>query len=108
MKTIAEVTETLPRKRRPTHPGTALRDIIEEHGLTQQDFADRLGIARHRLNEILNGKRSVTPDTALRLGRVLGTSPDVWLNMQLACDVWDAMHAPTAKQIARLKPLAIT
>lgn len=96
----------LPKSRRPTHPGEVLRkDILPELGITQQEFADRLGIARHRLNLLLNGKRSMTLDTALRLARVLGTGPDVWLGMQYARELWDALHAPEAKQIAKLKPL---
>lgn len=80
MKDIINILETLPKRRRPAHPGAALRIILEDNDTTQQDFADRLGIARHRLNEILNGKRSVTPDTALRLSKALRTSPEVWLN----------------------------
>ncbi len=95
----------LPEKRRPTHPGGVLRDILEERNITQDDFAVRLAIPRVRLNLILNGKRSVTPDTAMRLGRVLGTGPEVWLGMQHALDFWDALHAPKAREIGRLKPL---
>jgi len=96
----------LPTHRRPTHPGEVLRcDIFPELDLTQQQFADRLGIARHRLNEILNGKRAVTPDTAMRLSRVLGTGPEVWLAMQHALDLWDALHSPAATEIAKLRPL---
>lgn len=95
----------LPKHRRPTHPGAVLRDILEERGITQQDFAARLGIARVRLNQILGGKRSVTADTAMRLGKVLGTGPEVWLGMQHALDFWDALHSPKTKEIARLKPL---
>ena len=68
-------------KRRPPHPGELLADVLEDHELTQQQLADALGIARHRLNEIIHGKRSITPDTALRLARVLRTSALVWLRV---------------------------
>jgi addiction module HigA family antidote len=95
----------LPKHRRPTHPGAVLRDILKEHGLTQNEFADRLGIPRVRLNLVLNCKRSVTADTAMRLGKVLGTGPEVWLGMQHALDFWDALHGPKAKEIGRLRPL---
>lgn len=96
----------LPKHRRPTHPGQLLLlDVLPELGITQQEFANRLGIARHRLSEILHGKRSVTPDTAMRLARVLNTGPEVWLGMQHARDLWDAVHSPAAKQIAKLKPM---
>ncbi|MDQ2681413.1 MAG: HigA family addiction module antitoxin [Candidatus Eremiobacteraeota bacterium] len=64
-----------------------------------------LGIARHRLNEIINGRRGITPDTALRLARALNTSPGVWLREQLQLDLWDAPHGPKAKEIARVKPM---
>lgn len=96
----------IPTNRRPSGPGYHLREVLEEYGLTQQQFADRLGIERHRLNEILNGKRSVTPDTALRLARVLVTSPELWLNLQRQVDLYDTMRGPTGKAIAKLKPLA--
>lgn len=106
MRTIAEIEETLTTKRRPSHPGEILRTVLDEHDVSEQEFAAHVGIARHRLNEILNGKRSVTPDTALRLARALGTGPDVWLNLQLARDVWDALHSPKAQDIARIKPFS--
>lgn len=97
----------IPSHRRPSGPGYHLREILEVNGLTQQQFADQLGIERHRLNEILNGKRSVTPDTALRLARVLGTSPELWLNLQRQIDLYDAMQGPTGKALAKLKPLEL-
>jgi addiction module HigA family antidote len=96
----------LHRNRRPTHPGHVLRlDVLPELKITQAAFADRLGITRHRLSEIHHGKRSVTPDTAMRLARVLGTGPEVWHGMQHALDLWDALHSPDAKKIAKLRPL---
>jgi addiction module HigA family antidote len=96
--------EDLP-KHRPQHPGALLADVLEDFQLTQQELADRLGIARHRLNEIIHGKRRITPDTALRLALVLGTSAAVWLREQEQLDLWDALHGPGAKAIAKLKPL---
>ncbi len=96
--------EELPR-RRPLTPGDHLRDIIEENAVTQQQFADALGITRRRLNEILNDRRGITPDTALRLGRVLKTSAELWLRLQNQLELWDAVNGPSAKAIARLKPL---
>ena len=96
----------LPKNRRPTHPGEVLRlDVLPELEVTQAEFAERLGISRHRLSEILHGKRAVTPDTAMRLARVLGTGPEVWLGMQHAIDLWDALHSSTAKEISKLRPL---
>jgi addiction module HigA family antidote len=96
----------LPRNRPPTHPGNILlEDFLRPLGISQSAFAIRLGISFPRLNEIVRGKRSVTPDTALRLERVLGLSADVWLGLQLDWDLWHAMRGKRAAGIDRLKPL---
>ena len=104
MRTNKVTIDELPKHRPPT-PGEHLRGIIEDHGLTQQEFAAALGITRRRLNEILNGRRGITPDTALRLGCVLRTSAEMWLRLQYQLDLWDAVNSPSAKVIAKLKPL---
>lgn len=96
----------LPKNRRPTPPGKILaRQFLEPLGVTVTDFADRIGVTRARLSEIVNGRRGVTPDTALRLGHVLGTSPELWLNLQRNVDLWDALHSKAAADIRRLKPV---
>ncbi|MEA3465150.1 MAG: HigA family addiction module antitoxin [Thermodesulfobacteriota bacterium] len=64
-----------------------------------------LGVSYPRLNEIIKGRRSVTPDTALRLSRVLDMSADFWLGLQQDWDLWHAMNSPEAKHINRLKPI---
>ena len=97
----------LPRHRRPTLPGEILlRQYLEPLNLTLTDFAKRIGVTRARLSEIVNGRRGVSPDTALRLARVLGTSPDLWLNLQQRVDLYDALHSRDAAKIARLRPLS--
>jgi antitoxin HigA-1 len=96
----------LPRKRPPTHPGEMLfEEFIKPLKLTQIELARRLGVSYPRLNEIIKGRRSVTPDTALRLSRVLGMSADFWLSLQQDWDLWHAMNSPKAKGISRLKPI---
>jgi addiction module HigA family antidote len=93
------------RKRRPTHPGELLREeILPATGLTQTELAKRLGISRHVLGEIINERRAVTTDVAHRLARVFGTSPEVWLNMQQAVDVWEVFEA-NRSVYTRIKPL---
>jgi addiction module HigA family antidote len=93
------------RKRRPTHPGEVLReDVLPETGLTQGEFARLLGVSRRTVNEILQEKRPVTVDTAHRLARALGTSPDVWLGLQQDVDLWDALQA-NGREYERIKPL---
>jgi antitoxin HigA-1 len=96
----------LPRKRPPTHPGEMLlEEFVKPIGVTQVELARRLGVSYPRLNEIIKGRRAVTPDTALRLSRVLGMSADFWLGLQHDWDLWQAMNGPGAKEIRRLKPL---
>ena len=98
----------LPRHRPPTHPGEMLlEEFLRPLGISQSAFAIRLGVSFPRLNEVIRGKRSVTPDTALRLERVLGMSADFWLGLQVDWDVWHAMRSTRAAAIARLQPLQI-
>ena len=100
------VSQRLPRNRPPTHPGEMLlEEFIKPLELTQTELSRHLGVSYPRLNEIIKGKRSVTPDTALRLSRVLGMSAYFWLGLQQDWDLWHAMNSPEAKKIKRLKPI---
>ena len=99
----------LPDRRPPTHPGEMLfEEFVKPLGITQSALARRLGISFPRLNEVVHGKRGVTPDTALRLSRVVGMSPDFWLGLQQDWDLWHAMRGKTASAIAELEPLRRT
>ena len=72
----------------PIHPGEILlEDFIEGFGITQNKLAVSIGVPPRRINEIVHGKRGVTPDTALRLSRALGTSERFWLNLQNRYDL---------------------
>lgn len=83
----------LPKNRRPTHPGEILREeYLEPLEMTQQQLADALGITRVRINEIILGKRSITPDTAFRLSKYFNTTPDFWLNLQQNLDMWETLQ----------------
>ncbi len=96
----------LPTRRPPTHPGEMLlEEFLRPLEISQSAFAIRLGISFPRLNEIVRGKRGVTPDTALRLERVLGMRAEFWLGLQLDWDLWRAMQSRDAAAIARLDPL---
>ena len=96
----------LPKNRPPTHPGEILlREFIEPLGLTQTAVAAALGVSYPRLNEVVHGKRGVTPDTALRLERMFGLDADAWLNLQRDHDLWHAMHAPAAADLDRIQPV---
>ncbi|MCU0647666.1 MAG: HigA family addiction module antitoxin [Gemmatimonadaceae bacterium] len=96
----------LPTHRPPTHPGEMLREeFLVPLGISQSAFAIRLGVSFPRLNEIVNAKRGVTTDTALRLARVTGMSADFWLGLQQDWDLWHALRSAEAAEIARLQPL---
>lgn len=98
----------LPTARPPTHPGEMLRaEFLDPMGITQTAFAAHLGVSFPRLNEIVKGRRSVTPDTALRLARVLGMPADFWLGLQSDWDLWHAIHSDRAASIEDLIPLAM-
>lgn len=99
----------LPTNRPPTHPGEMLlKDFLEPMGMSQTAFAHRIGVSWPRLNELVNAKRSMTPDTALRLQRVLGMAADFWLGLQLDWDLWHTLNSDEAKKIAELEPLKQT
>jgi addiction module HigA family antidote len=83
-----------------------LEEFLKPRKISQSEFAVRLGVSFPRLNEIIRGKRGVTPDTALRLERVLGMSADFWLGLQIDWDLWHAMRSTDADEIARLRPYA--
>lgn len=94
-----------PRLRRPTHPGAILRDLyLPRTGVTLTDLADRLDVSRRSVSMIVNGSRPITVDMAHRLARALGTSAQLWLNLQLALDVWDASHTHR-EEYERIQPL---
>jgi addiction module HigA family antidote len=98
----------LPKHRRPTHPGEIFHeDFLVPLGITQKDAAERLRISYPRMNEIVKGKRSVTPDTALRLARFTGTEPEFWLNLQQAVDLWDALHSEQADELDAIQPVQV-
>lgn len=98
----------LPTNRRPTHPGEMLlEEFLRPLNMTQTDLAERIGVSYPRINEIVKGKRGVTPDTALRFAKLFGNTPDFWLNGQLAWDLWHAMHSPAAKEIDAIEPVGV-
>jgi len=104
-KSLTTIERRLPTERPPTHPGEMLRaEFIEPLGITQTAFALRLGVSYPRLNEIIKGRRSVTPDTALRLARVLGMPAGFWLGLQSDWDLWHAMRSDRAAAIEFLEP----
>ncbi|MCX6106193.1 MAG: HigA family addiction module antitoxin [Proteobacteria bacterium] len=83
---------------KPMHPGRVLAEIyMQELGLNQTRLAEKLGCAHRKINEIINGKRGITPDFALDLEVVIGTKPDMWVAMQAA---WDLYQAKQKRRVA--------
>lgn len=81
---------TRPTQRKPTHPGAVLReDILPEIGLSVSEMARRLRMSRQSLHRILAEEQPMTPATALKLAKLLNTTPELWLNMQRALDLWE-------------------
>lgn len=85
----------------PPHPGETIReDVLKPLGLSVNQLAKALGITAARVNDVVRGRRGITADTALRLARYLGTSPEFWLGLQLEYDLRVARQAHQ-KQIER-------
>ncbi len=96
----------IPSHGPPTHPGEMLREeFLRPLALSQRELATRLGVSYPRINELIHGKRGVTPDTALRLEQLLGMPAQFWLNLQLAWDLYHAARAPSSREIRRIRPL---
>ncbi|MBI1297305.1 HigA family addiction module antidote protein [bacterium] len=97
----------IPTHSAPTHPGEMLlEEFLIPMELTQRQLADAIHVPYQRVNELVNGKRGVTPGTALRLAKYFGTSPDFWLNLQMRWDVYFAQQAEAA-ELAVIEPLAV-
>ncbi|HXE05817.1 MAG TPA: HigA family addiction module antitoxin [Bryobacteraceae bacterium] len=97
----------LHTKRKPVSPGEMLvEEFLTPMGLTQSALAEAMGVPRKLVNELCNGRRALTADTALMLARVFGNSAEFWLNTQRRTDMWEALHTPRRRQrIERAKAL---
>src|SRR5574337_1692234 len=84
---------TATMKRRPTPPGEMLlEEFLKPAGITQVALAAKMGVPIQRVNGITSGRRAVTAETAILLARALGTTPELWLNLQVAVDLWEAQQ----------------
>ena len=93
----------VPSHREPTHPGEMLlEEFLKPMKLSQRDLANGIQVPYQRVNELINGKRGVTPGTALRLAKYFGNTPAFWMNLQLR---WDLYHAQQteAKALRRIR-----
>jgi antitoxin HigA-1 len=94
----------IPTHRPPTHPGEMLlEEFLNPMELSQRDLAQAIAVPYQRINEIVNGRRGITPSTALRLAQFFGMSPDFWMNLQQR---WDLYHArkDESESLQEIKP----
>lgn len=93
-------------KRKPTHPGEVLReDVLPSLEMTQTELAKRLGVSRLSVSELLLEKRALSPDMAIRVGRLTNTTPESWLRMQEVLDIWELEQDP--KRYRQIEPLKV-
>jgi addiction module HigA family antidote len=94
----------VPTNRIPTHPGEMLlEEFLTPMGITQKDLADNIEVPYQRINEIVNGRRGITPSTALRLAKFFDMSADFWMNLQLRWDLYFAQQDEN-KILERIQP----
>ena len=94
----------VPTNRIPTHPvEMLLEEFLTPMGMTQKDLADNIEVPYQRINEIVNGRRGITPSTALRLAKFFDMSADFWMNLQLRWDLYFAQQAEN-KVLERIQP----
>jgi addiction module HigA family antidote len=90
----------IPTNRTPTHPGEMLlEEFLTPMELTQRELADAIHVPYQRINDLVNGRRGMTPNTALRLAKYFGNTPAFWMNLQLRWDLYFAQQAE--KQILK-------
>jgi len=86
-------------ERKPISVGEILnQEFLAPLGITQGALANAMGVPRKQANELCNGRRAVTADTALMLARAFGNTPDFWLNVQRRNDLWEALHSPPRRK----------
>jgi addiction module HigA family antidote len=95
MKTKERTKERLKPERLPNiHPGRIIKsEVLEARGITQTDLAAATGLPVSRINDLVKERRGITVDSAIRLGKALGTTPELWLNLQRSYDLEEAMLA---------------
>jgi len=96
----------IPTNRTPTHPGEMLlEEFLNPMGLTQRELADAIHVPYQRINDIVNGRRGITPSTALRLAKYFNMSADFWMNVQLRWDMYFAQQ-DEVKILETIRPLS--
>ncbi len=96
----------LPTNRSPVHPGEILREeFMKPLGMTQKELSQRIGVSRSHISKVLSCRKGVGADLALRLSRLFGTSSELWLNGQMAWDMWYLRHGEIAYELEAIEPV---
>ena len=94
----------IPSHRPPTGPGEFLLEYLEDSGVSQSELARRIGVPFQRVNDVVHGRRAMTAATALRVARFFGTTPEFWMNAQLARDLHEAAQKER-RALERIEPV---
>ncbi len=96
-------------QRKPFTPGEILREeFMQPYSLTQEALASLIGVTRRKINEIVTGKRAITPDIACRLARLFNMTPEFWLNLQIKMELWEEMNdRKKNREFDEIKPLPL-
>ncbi|MFC1642437.1 HigA family addiction module antitoxin [Myxococcota bacterium] len=96
----------VPKNRPPTTPGEIIHEeFLVPLGISQAELARQMGVPTNRVSQLISGRRSLTAETALRLEAVLGVDATTWMNLQAACDIWEARKAKPARGLKRIPEL---
>lgn len=95
-------------KRKPCSPGEILlEEFMIPYKINQSELAEKIGVERRRINEIIHGKRAITPDTAIRLGIIFQMTPQFWMNLQLKMDLWESLYDSEKKEeYEKIQPMS--
>ncbi len=101
------MTKKITQTRQPTHPGAILReDVLPALGMSVSAFARNMGVSRQMVHGILAERTGITPESALRLGALLGNGPQLWIDMQSRYDLWRA-QAKLQEMLATIQPVRV-
>ena len=98
----------MPTNQRPIHPGEILlEEFLKPYDITPAELSHRIAVSHEQINAIINSKQAITTNIALRLSRLFGTSPELWLNGQIKWDIWHLLHGKRAEELKVIKPMVI-
>ncbi|MEK8019337.1 MAG: HigA family addiction module antitoxin [Candidatus Parabeggiatoa sp.] len=96
----------MPQHQSPIHPVEILQEeFLKPYRITTTELAEKIAFSVEEINAIINAKQSISTDMALRLSRLFGTSPELWLNGQMKWDIWHILHDKKANSLNQIKPI---